>query len=41
VSAVSVAGALVLIIDMDHPYLGYIRISDVPLKLALDRLGKP
>lgn len=41
VSAISVAGALVLIIDMDHPYLGYIRISDMPLRLALERLGKP
>lgn len=41
VSAISVAGALVLIIDMDHPYLGYIRVSDMPLRLALERLGKP
>ncbi|MGO4173400.1 bestrophin-like domain [Bosea sp. TAF32] len=41
VSAISVAGALVLIIDMDHPYLGYIRVSDAPLRLVLERLGRP
>lgn len=40
-SALSVTGALVLIIDMDHPYLGFIRISDVPLRLAFERLGHP
>lgn len=40
VSAVSVAGALVLIIDMDHPYLGFIRVSDEPLRLALERLAR-
>lgn len=40
-SALSVTGALVLIIDMDHPYLGFIRVSDVPLQLALTRLGHP
>ncbi len=41
VSALSVTGALVLIIDMDHPYLGFIRVSEAPLRLALDRLGRP
>lgn len=41
VCALSVTGALVLIIDMDHPYLGFIRISDAPLRLALERLGQP
>lgn len=40
VSAISVAAALVVIIDMDHPYLGFIRISDQPLTLAIERLGK-
>lgn len=39
VSAISVAGALVLIIDMDHPYLGYIRVSDESLRLAIERLA--
>jgi hypothetical protein len=41
VCALSVTGALVLIIDMDHPYLGFIRVSDAPLALALGRLGQP
>jgi hypothetical protein len=41
VCALSVTGALVLIIDMDHPYLGFVRISDAPLRLALERLGQP
>lgn len=41
VCSLSVTGALVLIIDMDHPYLGFIRISDSPLRLALEQLGKP
>ncbi|MBN9469265.1 MAG: DUF4239 domain-containing protein [Bosea sp.] len=40
-SALSVTAALVLIIDMDHPYLGFIRVSDLPLQLALARLGQP
>ncbi|MGO4736105.1 DUF4239 domain-containing protein [Bosea sp. 2KB_26] len=40
VCALSVTGALVLIIDMDHPYLGFIRISDAPLKQAFERLGR-
>ena len=41
VCALSVSIALVLIIDMDHPYLGFIRISDAPLRWALDRVGQP
>jgi hypothetical protein len=41
VCALSVTGALVLIIDMDHPYLGFIRASEAPLRLALERLGQP
>lgn len=40
VCALSVTGALVLIIDMDHPYLGFIRVSDAPLKMALQRIGQ-
>lgn len=39
--ALSIAGALFLIIDMDHPYLGFIAVSDGPLRLALSRLGQP
>lgn len=41
VCALSITGALVLIIDMDHPYLGFIRVSDAPLRMALQRLGQP
>jgi hypothetical protein len=41
VCALSITGALVLIIDMDHPYLGFIQVSDAPLKMALKRLGQP
>ena len=41
VCALSITGALVLIIDMDHPYLGFIQISDAPLKMARERLGRP
>jgi hypothetical protein len=41
VSALSVTAALDLIIDMDHPYLGFIRVSDVPVRLALERIGRP
>lgn len=41
VCALSVTGALVLIIDMDHPYLGFIRVSEVPLTLTIERLGQP
>ncbi|RDJ21768.1 DUF4239 domain-containing protein [Bosea caraganae] len=40
VCTLSVTGALVLIIDMDHPYLGFIRVSETPLRLALERLGQ-
>lgn len=40
VCALSVTGALVLIIDMDHPYLGFIRVSEAPLRLTLERLGQ-
>ncbi|CAH1672866.1 bestrophin-like domain [Chelatococcus asaccharovorans] len=41
VSALSITGALALIIDMDHPYLGLVRVSQGPLVLALDRIGQP
>ncbi|CAH1670921.1 conserved membrane hypothetical protein [Hyphomicrobiales bacterium] len=40
VCALSVSVALVLVIDMDHPYLGFIRVSDMPFRTALERLGQ-
>ncbi|CAH1688874.1 conserved membrane hypothetical protein [Hyphomicrobiales bacterium] len=41
VCSLSITGALALIIDMDHPYLGYIRVSQGPLASAVTRLGQP
>lgn len=38
-AAVSVAGAILLILEMDRPYSGLIHISDAPLRDALSRLG--
>lgn len=40
VCALSVAGAVFLIIDLAHPYLGAIQVSDAPLYTALKQLGK-
>ncbi len=41
VCAVSVGGAVFLIVDMAQPYLGVIHVSDAPLRSALARLGQP
>jgi hypothetical protein len=41
VCALSVAGAIFLIVDMAHPYLGLIHVSAEPLQSALARLGQP
>jgi hypothetical protein len=40
VCSLSVAGAVFLIVDMAHPYLGVIYVSDAPLREALDQLGQ-
>jgi hypothetical protein len=40
VSAISVAGALFLILELDHPFLGLIQISSAPLRNALSVLGR-
>jgi hypothetical protein len=40
VSAMSVAGAIFLIIELDRPFAGLIRISSAPLTNALAVLGK-
>ncbi len=40
VCAVSVAAAVFLILEMDRPFDGLIRISDEPLRGVLTRLGK-
>ena len=39
VCAVAVAGAVFLILEMDQPFQGLIRISDAPMREALERLG--
>ncbi len=38
-AAISVAGAILLILEMDRPYQGLIHISDAPLRDALSRIG--
>ncbi len=40
VSAISVAGALFLILELDRPYSGLIQVSSAPLHNALIVLGK-
>ena len=40
VAALSVAGAIFLILEMDRPFEGLIRISDAPLRGALTQLGR-
>ena len=39
VSALSVASAIYLILEMDRPFEGLIRISDAPLRDVMSRLG--
>ncbi len=38
--ALSVAGAIYLIVEMDEPHSGLMKISDSPLRTALDQLGR-
>jgi hypothetical protein len=40
-AALSVAGSIYLILEMDQPYSGLIKISSAPVKAALAQLGKP
>jgi hypothetical protein len=40
VSALSVAGAMFLILDLDHPFSGFMQIPDTPLRNALAALGR-
>jgi hypothetical protein len=40
VGAVSLSAAIFLILELDTPYSGMMRISDTPLRLALEQLGK-
>ena len=41
VSALSVAGAIYLIVEMDQPYGGLIKLSSSPVLTALDQMGRP
>lgn len=41
VAALSVAGSIYLILEMDQPYSGLIKISSAPAKAALAQLGQP
>ena len=40
VSALSAAGSIYLILELDQPYSGFIRFSSAPLRIALDQLGR-
>jgi len=40
ISALSVAAAMFLILDLDHPFSGFMQIPDTPLRNALAALGK-
>jgi hypothetical protein len=40
VGALSVAGAIYLVLELDNPYAGPMRISDAPLRDALARIGR-
>src|SRR5262249_47660400 len=38
VCALSVSGAIFLILELDQPFLGFIQVSDAPLRAALTQL---
>jgi hypothetical protein len=40
VGAISVAGAIFLIMELNHPYSGFIRLSDQPIRAALDSMNR-
>jgi len=40
VCALSVAGGVLLILEMNNPLNGLIKVSGVPLENALDHLGR-
>ena len=41
VCALSVAGSVYLIVEMDQPYGGLIKLSSAPIVTALGELGQP
>ena len=38
--SLSVASAVFLIVDMEHPFFGFVQVSSAPLRDALDQLGR-
>jgi hypothetical protein len=40
ISALSVSGAIFIILDMTHPLQGMIKVSSAPMRNALEQLGK-
>jgi len=40
VCALSVSGAIFLILELDQPFQGFIQVSSAPLRSALDHLGR-
>jgi hypothetical protein len=40
ISALSVSGAMFIILEMDHPLNGMIKVSNAPLRKALELIGK-
>ncbi|EJN26977.1 hypothetical protein PMI35_03670 [Pseudomonas sp. GM78] len=40
ICSLSVAAAVFLVVDMAHPYIGIIHVSDAPLRTALMNIGK-
>jgi hypothetical protein len=40
VCALSVSGALFLIMELAHPFAGLLQLSDTPLRNALQNLGR-
>jgi hypothetical protein len=40
ISALSVSGAIFLILEMSHPLTGFIKVSSAPMLKALEHLGR-
>jgi hypothetical protein len=40
VAALGLAGAIFMILEMDQPYRGVVKIPSTPLRIALDQLGR-
>ena len=40
ICALSVSGAIFLILEMDQPFSGMVKISSTPLRVALERLDR-